>query len=125
MGVKDTEGPNWDGTQGEIVISRDGKRITVMHPQKRRYWVQGSVMTEAGIQTIAGRNVFVALGEDLGAGRWSVRAQVRPLMEFVWAAALLMAIGGAISISDRRYRSARAPAAAPADGTIAAGESSK
>ncbi|HEX7416763.1 MAG TPA: heme lyase CcmF/NrfE family subunit [Steroidobacteraceae bacterium] len=123
MGVKATEGPNWDGTQGEIIVSRDGKRVTVMHPQKRRYWVQGSVMTEAGIQTIAGRNVFVALGEDLGAGRWSVRAQVRPLMEFVWGAALLMAIGGAISISDRRYRTARAPSTAPADGRIAAGES--
>ena len=58
-----------------------------------------------------GRDVFAALGEDLGAGRWSVRAQVRPLINYVWFAAFLMALGGVIAASDRRYRN-RAESAA-------------
>ena len=61
-------------------------------------------MTEAGIDMQRTRDVFAALGEDLGAGRWSVRAQVRPLINYVWLAALLMAIGGIIAACDRRYR---------------------
>jgi cytochrome c-type biogenesis protein CcmF len=61
-------------------------------------------MTEAGIDMQWSRDVFAALGEDLGAGRWSVRAQVRPLINYVWLAALLMAIGGIIATLDRRYR---------------------
>jgi cytochrome c-type biogenesis protein CcmF len=54
----------------------------------------------------------VALGEDLGAGRWSLRVQVRPLVSFIWLAALIMAIGGAVAASDRRYRTAKVTAAA-------------
>ena len=61
-------------------------------------------MTEAGIDMQLTRDVFAALGEDLGAGRWSVRAQVRPLINYVWLAAFLMAIGGVIASMDRRYR---------------------
>jgi cytochrome c-type biogenesis protein CcmF len=76
----------------------------VLHPEKRNYWVQQQQMTEAGIDMHLTRDVFAALGEDLGAGRWSVRAQVRPLINYVWLAALLMAIGGIIAVCDRRYR---------------------
>jgi cytochrome c-type biogenesis protein CcmF len=68
--------------------------------------VQGSVMTEAGIDTRAGSDLFVALGEDLGSGRWSLRAQVRPLINFVWLGAIVMALGALVAASDRRYRNA-------------------
>ena len=63
-----------------------------------------------------GNNLLVALGDDLGAGRWSVRVQIRPLVSLIWLAALIMAIGGTVAASDRRYRAARAMqgAAAPA-----------
>jgi cytochrome c-type biogenesis protein CcmF len=67
-----------------------------------------------------GTNLLIALGDDLGAGRWSVRIQVRPLISLVWLAALIMAIGGAIAGSDRRYRAAaRNAAEAPAAGAAA------
>jgi cytochrome c-type biogenesis protein CcmF len=69
-------------------------------------------MTEAGIHTRWNMDLFAALGEDLGEGRWSVRAQVRPLIDYVWLAAFLMALGGAIAASDRRYR-ARSVATEP------------
>jgi cytochrome c-type biogenesis protein CcmF len=52
------------------------------------------------------KDIFAALGEDLGAGSWSIRAQIRPLINYVWLAAFLMALGGAIAATDKRYRTA-------------------
>ena len=109
------EGPNYDGVRAEITVLRDGQPVTVLHPEKRNYWVARATQTEAGIHSSPGGDLFVALGEDLGAGRWSLRAQVRPLIDYVWLAAGLMALGGALAASDRRYRSRQA-----AEGTTAA-----
>jgi cytochrome c-type biogenesis protein CcmF len=104
--LESMEGVNYDGVRGEIAVFHNGKPVVVLYPEKRRYWVQNSVMTEAGIHTRWGTDLFVALGEDLGAGRWSIRAQVRPLVDFIWIGAFIMALGGAIAASDRRYRAA-------------------
>jgi cytochrome c-type biogenesis protein CcmF len=112
-GVQSVEGPNYNGVRGQIVVSHDGEEVATLHPEKRKYWVQGSVMTEAGIHTRYASDFFVALGEDLGAGRWSIRAQVRPLIDLVWISAFIMAFGGALAASDRRYRLARAAETAP------------
>ena len=98
------EGPNYDGVKAEIAVFEQGRQVGLLHPEKRNYWVQNSVMTEAGIDMQLSRDIFAALGEDLGAGRWSVRAQVRPLINYVWLAAFLMALGGIIAACDRRYR---------------------
>jgi len=85
----------------------------VLTPQKRQFWVQRQVTSETAIKMTRGNNILLALGEDLGAGRWSVRVQVRPLVSLVWLAALIMAIGGVLAASDRRYRAGqRAEAAA-------------
>ncbi len=104
LSIAPIEGPNYDGVRGEIAVLRDDKQIALLHPEKRQYWVQRSVMTEAGIDMQWNRDLFAALGEDLGAGRWSVRAQVRPMVSYVWIAAALMALGGLIAALDRRYR---------------------
>ena len=103
------EGPNYDGVRAEVTVLRDGRPLATLHPEKRNYWVQRSTMTEAGIDSRWNMDLFVALGEDLGAGRWSIRAQLRPLINYVWLAAALMALGGILAASDRRYR-ARVPA---------------
>jgi cytochrome c-type biogenesis protein CcmF len=100
------EGPNYDATRAEITVFRDGKEIGKLHPEKRAYWVQRQVMTEAGIDVRWNKDIFAALGEDLGAGSWSIRAQIRPLINYVWLAAFLMALGGAIAATDKRYRTA-------------------
>ena len=99
------QGPNYDGVRAQVTVLRDGKPIQVLHPEKRNYWVQRSTMTEAGIATRWNINLFAALGDDLGEKRWSIRAQLRPLIEYVWLAAGLMAFGGLLAASDRRYRS--------------------
>jgi cytochrome c-type biogenesis protein CcmF len=120
--LEPVEGPNYDGVRAEVTVLRDGRPLTTLHPEKRNYWVQRSTMTEAGIDNRWNMDLFVALGEDLGAGRWSIRAQLRPLINYVWLAAALMALGGILAASDRRYRSriaAEETAAASKPGTVA------
>jgi cytochrome c-type biogenesis protein CcmF len=104
-GVAPVEGPNYDGVGATIVVTRAGAQVAVMKPQKRRYSVQHQVTSETAIHLSRGSNLLLALGDDLGAGRWSVRIQIRPLVSLIWLAALVMAIGGALAASDRRYRS--------------------
>ena len=115
VGIRAIEGPNYQGIEGTVALSRRGVPTSTMYPQKRQYWVQRSVTTEAAIQMHHGSNVFVALGDELGAGKWSVRLQIRPLVNFIWLGAFIMAMGGAVAATDRRYRTAAAPSAAPVD----------
>ena len=78
--------------------------VATLHPQKRIYRVRTMPMTEAGIEVDWNRDLFVAMGDDLGAGAWSVRVQYKPMVRFIWLGALVMALGGFIAITDRRYR---------------------
>ncbi|GAC1695961.1 MAG: heme lyase CcmF/NrfE family subunit [Steroidobacteraceae bacterium] len=111
-GVAPIEGPNYDGVGAHVTVTRAGAPVAVFTPQKRQYWVQHQLTTETSIRLDHGNNILVALGEDLGSGRWSVRVQIRPLVSFIWLAALVMAIGGAVAASDRRYRASKVPDAA-------------
>jgi len=111
-GTRDVRGPNYEAIEGEVVITRDGDLVKTLRPQKRFYASGGNPMTEAGIHARLNRDLFVALGEDLGAGKWSMRVQYKPLIRYIWLGALLMAVGGLVSMTDRRYR-ARAPATVP------------
>jgi len=104
---REVPGPNYQAIESEIVISRNGKEVATLHPQKRTYLVQRSPMTEAGIEVDWNRDLFVAMGEDLGNGTWSMRLQYKPMVRFIWLGALVMAIGGFIAITDRRYRARR------------------
>ena len=113
-GVRAVEGPNYSGVGGRFVVSRDGVVVANLEPQKRQFWVQRQVTSETAITMSRGNNILLALGDDLGAGRWSVRMQIRPLVSLVWLAALIMAIGGVLAATDRRYAAARAAAAVPA-----------
>ncbi len=109
--LRDARGPNFTGVEAEFVVSRAGDEIAVLRPQKRLYNSGGNPMTEAGIQVGPARDLFAALGDDLGQGRWSVRLQYKPLIRYIWLGAILIALGGAIAALDRRYR-VRAPARA-------------
>jgi cytochrome c-type biogenesis protein CcmF len=106
-GMKEVDGPNYRAVQSEVVITRDGRTVATLHPQKRVYRVQTMPMTEAGIEVDWNRDLFVAMGEDLGNDTWSVRVQYKPMVRFIWLGALIMALGGLVAITDRRYRTRR------------------
>jgi cytochrome c-type biogenesis protein CcmF len=102
--LNDVQGPNYRALEGEIEIRKNGDFIAELRPQKRTYLVQQSPMTEAGIDAGWNRDLFVALGDPLGNDAWSVRLQYKPMIRFIWLGALIMALGGLIAASDRRYR---------------------
>jgi cytochrome c-type biogenesis protein CcmF len=103
-GIRPVEGPNFSAEEGEFELRKDGQIVSVLASQQRVYRVQQTPMTEAAIDVGIGRDVFIALGEPLGDNAWSVRIQVKPLISFLWLGAVLMALGGLVAITDRRYR---------------------
>jgi len=107
-GVAPVTGPNYRGMAGTIEVRRDGKLVQTLRPEKRVYNASGSQMTEAAIDPGFLGDRYVSLGEpvtDKGeAGAWGVRVYVKPFVDWIWGGAFLMALGGFIAMSDRRYR---------------------
>jgi len=102
-GVTNVTGPNYVAGRAEIIVSRNEKEIERLYPEKRNYTASGNVMTETAIDSGIFRHLYVSLGEPVGAGSWSVRVYYKPFVGWIWGGALLMAIGGGIALSDRRY----------------------
>jgi cytochrome c-type biogenesis protein CcmF len=123
-GTQPLTGPNYEGIEGDVKISRNGSEVAIVHPQKRIYRVQRNPMTEAAIVPRLHRDLFVALGDELGDGRtWSMRIQYKPFLRFLWLGTLLMASGGLVATLDRRYRTARVKATSGAGDAALAKES--
>ena len=85
-------------------LSQDGREITTLEPEKRLYPVQGMPTTEAAIDNGFLRDIYVVIGDPQAAGGWAMRAYYKPLANWIWGGSILMAIGGFLSLSDRRYR---------------------
>jgi cytochrome c-type biogenesis protein CcmF len=102
--LRNVQGPNFSAIEAEVEIRKGGSYVATVRPQKRQYLVQQSPMTEAGIHDGLDKDLFVALGDQLGDGAWSVRIQYKPLIRFIWLGCLIMALGGIVAVSDRRYR---------------------
>ena len=113
-GVRDVAGPNYRAIRAEIEVTRGGRPVARLAPEKRTYFSQSQPMTEAGIDPGLTRDLYAALGEPLGGGAWSVRLHYKPFVRWIWLGAILMALGGVLAATDRRYRR-RAPAAAGED----------
>ena len=103
-GVRETPGPNYTAVVADIELQRDGRTIRVLRPEKRQYFSSQMPMTEAAIDPGLTRDVYVSIGEPVGGGAWSVRAHVKPFVDWIWGGCLVMAIGGVLALSDRRYR---------------------
>ncbi len=117
-GLREVDGPNYRAVQAWVEVTRKGSKVADMLPEKRVYRVQRNPMTEAAIQTGFTRDLYVALGEQVEGGAWIVRVYYKPFVDWIWGGALLMALGGLLAATDRRYRSRvpaqAAPAAVPA-----------
>jgi cytochrome c-type biogenesis protein CcmF len=103
-GVTEIEGPNYTANRGQVLVTRGGSTETVLFPEKRTYHVQTMPMTEAAINTGLVRDLYVSLGEPVGNGAWAVRIYYKPFVDWIWGGCLIMALGGVLAISDRRYR---------------------
>ena len=103
-GVTDEQGPNYRAQQGHLTVHLNDEQVALLEPQKR-FYRQGNPMTEAAIDAGLTRDLFVALGEPLGTqGAWSVRLYHKPFIRWIWMGAVIMALGGVLAASDRRYR---------------------
>jgi cytochrome c-type biogenesis protein CcmF len=114
LAMQEIAGPNYRAIQGRIQVSRDGRPLFELKPEKRFYTTTQMVMTEADIDSGVTRDLYVSLGEQLPSGSWTVKAWVKPFIDWIWVGCFMMAIGGFVAISDRRYRRARAAAPAAA-----------
>ena len=103
-GAAHHEGPNFISDRGTVRVFEGERQIAVLHPEKRLYTVQQSVMTEAGIDAGLTRDLFVALGEPLEQGAWAVRVHIKPFVRWIWLGALMMGFGGFLAAADKRYR---------------------
>ncbi|ELH4234705.1 heme lyase CcmF/NrfE family subunit [Vibrio fluvialis] len=104
-GLRDKDGPNYDGYIADFEITQNGKYLNTLHAEKRFYRTARSMMTEAAIDRGLTRDLYIAMGERLDDNNaWAVRIYYKPFVRWIWAGALLMALGGALAISDKRYR---------------------
>jgi cytochrome c-type biogenesis protein CcmF len=105
--VSNVRGPNYVAARGHVSVTRDGKPVTMLYPERRIYTVQEQVMTEAAIDPGLTRDLYVSLGDPLPGGAWLIKLQHKPFIDWIWGGCLIMALGGIVAASDRRYRFAQ------------------
>ncbi len=119
VAVNAAKGPNYTTTMADMRVSLNGREIAMMHPEKRMYPVQAMPTTEAAIHQGVFRDLYLVIGDPQDGGGYAVRSYIKPFADWIWAGAMLMALGGALSLSDRRFRAAagarRSAAAQPAE----------
>ncbi|MDQ5849198.1 MAG: cytochrome c biogenesis protein CcsA, partial [Pseudomonadota bacterium] len=102
--VSSVKGPNYVAARAKVTVTREGKPVTVLYPERRVYTVQEQVMTEAAINTGLTGDLYVSLGDPLEGGAWLLKVQHKPFIDWIWGGCLIMALGGLLAASDRRYR---------------------
>jgi len=118
-GVEEVQGANYSADQGNFLLSRGPETIAILHPERRFFPLQQQTTGKTAIHTNFLADYYLALGDPDGKGGWAVRAYWKPLVPWIWIGAVIMAFGGVMSLSDRRWRvgaaqPARRPVAVPA-----------
>ncbi|WP_370303801.1 heme lyase CcmF/NrfE family subunit [Pseudooceanicola sp.] len=116
--VEEGRGPNYVTTRAAVELTRNGRQLAMLYPEKRFYPVAGMPTTEAAIDYRLLRDVYVVIGDDQDDGGWVLRTYIKPFAGWIWAGCLIMALGGGLSLSDRRFRvagGARRAAPVPAE----------
>ncbi len=117
-GVRREQGPNYFATVADIDVRHKGAALTRLTPEKRDYPVAQMPTTEASIDYRLTRDLYVVIGDQQSNGGWTVRTYIKPLANWIWGGSILMALGGLLSLSDRRFRvaaGARKPQGVPAE----------
>ncbi len=113
------QGPNYISTTATMEVHKGDALIALLHPEKRVYPVQGMPTTEAAIANGFWRDIYLVIGDPQEGGGWAVRTFIKPFANWIWAGTLIMALGGLLSLSDRRYRVAAGAARAQIQGVPA------
>ena len=104
-GATEHDGPNYRAARGTLEVSKNGKAIVALHPEKRIYNASGMALTEAAVRPVIFSDIYVAMGEQLDdKGAWTVRLFYKPFINWLWLGALFMVVGGFLAASDKRYR---------------------
>ncbi len=103
-GVEDVKGPNYDAVRGIFDVTRDGDLVTVMTPETRTYDTSPQTTTEAAIHPTLTSDLYAVIGDPDGSGGWAARLYHKPLVNWIWLGAILVAVGGIVSLTDRRHR---------------------
>jgi cytochrome c-type biogenesis protein CcmF len=103
-GVSEVQGPNYVAARASLSVTRGGRAVTTLYPERRVYRVQEQVMTEAAIDPGLTRDLYASLGDPLDGGAWLIKVQHKPFIDWIWGGCLIMALGGLLAASDRRYR---------------------
>jgi cytochrome c-type biogenesis protein CcmF len=119
--VERPDGPNYQAERAVFDLFDGERHVAELFSEKRYYSVRQMQTTEAGIHTNWISNVYLAVGEKSSANEWAVRAYYHPLAPWIWIGPMIMALGGFVSLSDRRFRvgapqrARRSPVLAPAE----------
>src|SRR6266403_747591 len=97
------KGPNFQAVRADMEVTKNGEPVAVMHPEKRAFTVSGNATSETAIDRSVWRDLYLSLGDEIPGGGWTVRVYHKPLVNWIWGGALLMAIGGGFAVTDRRY----------------------
>ncbi|MFN4101098.1 MAG: heme lyase CcmF/NrfE family subunit [Pararhodobacter sp.] len=117
--VDRVQGPNYISTMGQVEVRSGERFVTTLTPEKRVYPAAGMPTTEAAIDYSLTRDLYVALGDPQDGGGWALRTYLKPFATWLWLGSGLMALGGLISLTDRRYRVAAGARKAPLAATPA------
>ena len=102
--VGEAQGPNYAATRAEFRVTRGGHAVALMEPEKRFYPVERSATTEAAIHTTWFADLYVTIGDRAPDGSWPVHVFHNPLVPWIWTGAIFTALGGVVSLTDRRHR---------------------
>ena len=102
--IAEVQGPNYVAARATLAVTRGGRAVTTLYPERRIYRVQEQVMTEAAIDPGLTRDLYASLGDPLEGGAWLVKVQHKPFIDWIWGGCLIMALGGLLAAADRRYR---------------------
>ncbi|MFA9230656.1 MAG: heme lyase CcmF/NrfE family subunit [Microgenomates group bacterium] len=102
--VSDVAGPNYTSTMAEMRVVRDGVDVVTLYPEKRFYPVAAMPTTEASIDYGIWRDLYLVIGDAQADGGYAVRSYIKPFANWLWGGAMIMALGGLLSLTDRRFR---------------------
>ncbi|TKW66999.1 MAG: heme lyase CcmF/NrfE family subunit [Paracoccus denitrificans] len=117
--VHEQPGPNYTSTMATMRVARNGREVAMLRPEKRIYPVQAMPTTEAAIDNGLFRDIYLVIGDEQESGGWAVRSYIKPFANWIWLGCMMMALGGLISLSDRRYRVAAGAKRVPPQGVPA------